>query len=336
MTCCVQLIPHANLRYREFQASLGAAELSCLLSSVGIFSEVGVRVLGGATFLTFEVDSLTDAQLRLLFGHSAALMLCVLTPEGLLRPLHRPEVDYLPSDLAEVLKYKGKTSATFTRLMLNVARAASDFAQADRPLTVLDPMCGKGTTAFVALQAGHHAVGLDIDRKDLKEAADYFSNYLQFHRLKHTLDQSSRTAGKDSVPTAVYAFADSREHYSAGDRRTLTLMQGDTATIGELMRKSPADLLVCDLPYGVQHAPQGGPKAEPFLKLLTRALPAWHQALKKGGAMALAFNTLTLKKDALIALTAQAGFTPLTEAPYHDFAHFVEQAVHRDVLVCRK
>ena len=35
-------------------------------------------------------------------------------------------------------------------------------------------------------------------------------------------------------------------------------------------------------------------------------------------------------------LLAEAGFTPLTDAPYDDFEHYVEQAVHRDFVVARK
>ena len=37
----------------------------------------------------------------------------------------------------------------------------------------------------------------------------------------------------------------------------------------------------------------------------------------------------------LLTLLQNAGFTPLTEPPYDDFSHFVEQAVHRDFIVAR-
>ena len=52
-------------------------------------------------------------------------------------------------------------------------------------------------------------------------------------------------------------------------------------------------------------------------------------------AAAISFNTLTLRKDTLLTLLQNAGFTPLTEPPYDDFSHFVEQAVHRDFIVAR-
>lgn len=335
MQFCLQLAPHANIRYRDAQVKLGQAELTCLLCALSLPAETQVTAIGGVPCLTFSANALTPEALALLGTHSTRLMLFECVDGGLLRPLDWPRTAYLPDDLSEILKYKGKTSAAFTHMMMNCARAASDFALAEQPLTVLDPMCGKCTTGFVALQNGMNAVCLDIDRKDLKEAADYFSNYLQFHRLKHRLAQSSRTLQKTPVPIAEYTFSDTKEHFAADDVRTLMLAEGDSGLVGDLLKKRPADLLVCDLPYGVQHAPQNGKKAESFPKLLERILPAWRRALKPGSAAAISFNTLTLRKDALLTLLQNAGFTPLTEPPYDDFSHFVEQAVHRDFIVAR-
>ena len=335
MVFLFQMTPHANIRYREAQVKLGQKELACLLLRLGITAEVSPCTMGGVSFLRFEADALSPQQLSVLSMHSAALLIAEKQGE-LLRPLEKANHQYLPEDLSEVLKYKGKTSAVFTHMMINCALAASNFFDKAEPLTVLDPMCGRGTTCFVALEHGMNAVGVDIDNRDLKECADYFERYMQYHRLKHKLDQSSRTVRKHAVPAAVYTIADTREHFKEGDTRTLSLFLGDTGLTGELMKKSPAHLLVADLPYGVQHAPQDGRRTESFLQVMKRALPQWHAALRRGGALALSFNTLTLKKADLTQLLADAGFTPLTEAPYDDFEHFVEQAVHRDFVVARK
>ena len=334
MTYCFQLLPHANIRYRAALEALGRAELDCLLRAVGLTREIQVTSMGGCAFLTFDSDPLTQEQIAMLFRHSAGWLLCEREGE-LLRPIDRPAPDYLPADLAEVLKYKGKTSAVFTRMMINCALASSDFFHLQTP-TVLDPVCGKGTTCFTALQGGMNAVGLDCDRRDLKEAADYFSRYLQFHRLKHKLDQGSRTVKKSSVPEAVYTVADTREHYQAGDVRTLAFYLGDTGLTGELMRKHPAHVLVADLPYGVQHAPQDGRRTETLPQLLGRALPAWKQALLPGSAMALSFNILTLPRKKLLSIVEEAGFIPLYDESDRRFEHFVEQAVTRDVVLARR
>lgn len=334
MIYCFQLLPHANIRYRESLASLGRAELECLLNVSGLSCPVTVEAIGGCSFLTFETDALTDRQFSTLSRHSALLLLC--QQEGdYLRPLEKPNEDYLPEDLAEVLKYKGKTSAVFTRMMINCALTASDFMDVPVP-TVLDPMCGKGTTCFVALQAGMNSIGLDCDRKDLKEAADYFSRYLQYHRLKHQLKQGSRSVKGQNMPEAIYTLADTKEHYQAGDTRSLTLLLGDTGLTGAALKKSPAHVLVADLPYGVQHAPQDGRRTESFTQLLRRALISWKDAVRSGGAIALSFNSLTLPRQTLLALVSSAGFVPMEKDCYQHFEHFVEQAVVRDIVIARK
>ena len=115
--------------------------------------------------------------------------------------------------------------------------------------------------------------------------------------------------------------------------RQITFLQTDTRNCGSLLKKHPADALVADLPYGVQHAPQANGKTSSFEDLLVQALPAWRQALAPGRAAALAFNTYTLKRDHLASLAEGAGFQIPDSPLYSDFSHWVEQAVNRDVLV---
>ena len=147
MNYCFQLLPHANIRYQESLNLLGTAELSCILKALHIESEVQLRTIGGAPFLYFEAPELTAVQLAECAKHSAVHFLCT-EENGLLRPIDTPRGDYLPRDLAEVLKYKGKTSAVFTHMMINLALSVTS-GKGDKPLTVLDPLCGRGTTCFV-------------------------------------------------------------------------------------------------------------------------------------------------------------------------------------------
>lgn len=329
-----QLLPHANLHYRACQTQLGSAELGSMLQAMNLHGEVEPCNLGGADFLSVDTEEITRDQLDVLSRHSALLMMC--TQEGeLLRPLAFNKTDYLPRDLAEVLKYKGKTSATFTRMMINMACAASGKLESKTPVTVLDPMCGRGTTLYCALEMGMNGVGVEVDRRDLQEAANYFERYCTMHRLKHSLKQGSETCGRAAIPWAAYTLADTKEHYAAGDTRQMRLYQGDTALAPDLVKKQRADILVADLPYGIQHAPQDGRKPESFIGLMKRALPAWKKALKADGAIALSFNTLTLKREKLTELVTEAGFLPMEEKPYGPIPHFVEQAVTRDVLIAR-
>ena len=220
--------------------------------------------------------------------------------------------------------------------MLNCALTASSFFPVKGPLTVLDPMCGKGTSLYCALRAGFNATGIEIDKKDWKEAGDYFSRYLQLHKYKHKKKAASLTLSKgQSAPETQFTFADTPEHYGNGQEMTLRLIQGDARRAGEMLKARSAHLIVCDLPYGVQHAPQQGQKPLSLTGLLNQTLPGLKKALKPGGAAAFSFNTYTLSRQTLLKLLEEAGFTPVTQAPYDDFEHWVEQAVNRDLIIAR-
>ena len=332
MQYCFQLFPHPNFHYREALGKLGSAELACMMLALGYPTAIARETIGGAVFLSFDCPVLPPKTLSLLASHSSLLLLCSREGE-LLRPLPVAREDYLPRELAEVLKYKGKTSAAFTRMLINCARAAAGLVDAPSPITVLDPMCGRGTTAFCALEMGLNAVGMDTDRKSLQEAMSYLSRYCALRHVKHALRQGSETCGREAVPSAQYTLADTKAHFAAGDTRTLRFFQADAGLAGMLMRRCRADVLVADLPYGVQHAPMAGKRPEGFEQLMRRVLPSWRQALKPGGAMAVSFNTLTLPRDTLAALVQAAGFHVMDAYPYGPMEHFVEQAVSRDVII---
>ena len=330
------LWPHANTRYVASLRKLAHQELHCMLKSCGIPAEISWIDLGGAPWLHVSCTSLPTSALHLISGHSSIYMGATLE-NGLLRPLDYKTPDYLPPDMAEVLKYKGKTNAAFTGLMLNCALCASAFVQSKEPLFIMDPMCGKATSLFCALTRGHNAIGVEMDGKDVQEAGSFISRYLQLHRIKHKISQGSLTLpGGKSAPYTAWQLADTNEHYQAGDTRSLKLIQGDTTHCSAMLKKQSIHLMIADLPYGVQHAPRQDQRLDGFQSLLRKALPGWHQILMPGGAIALSFNTYTLKKADLASELQKAGFHVLTESPFDDFDHWVEQAVQRDLLVAVK
>ena len=330
MVYSFELIKHANIHYRESLPSLARCELFAMLFSLGIECGIELEYMGGSRFLTFECRELTGHELSFLSGHSSVVFMAE-KKNGLLSPLSAVSPAYLPDDLPEVLKYKGKTGVTFTRMMINTAASLSAFSGLEKPLTFFDPLCGRGTACFCAMISGMNAVGLDIDRKDVREASDYFSRYLRLYRLKHEMLSRSETYGKQSIPVTCFRYAAKKESYQSGDIRTLTLACADTAASPALFRKEKAHIIAADLPYGIQHAPQSGTKPESLLRFLFRTLPAWKQSLYPGGSLALSFNTLTLSaeqvKDALI----HSGFVLLKNDMFNHLRHDVEHAVIRDV-----
>ena len=331
MVYSFELLRHANIRYRESLSVLSCCELFAMLFSLGVSCDVRTETMGGSRFITFECRELSPDEISFLSGHSSVVFLTE-NRSGLLRPLPVTCSAYLPDDLPEVLKYKGKTSATFTRMMINTAAALSSSRIPDRPLFFFDPVCGKGTGCFCAVSAGMNAVGIDVDRKDIREAADYFSRYMKFHRLKHEEKSRSETFRGHSLPLTEFIFADSKKHYQTGDTRTLTLACADTSESPALFRRSCADIIVADLPYGVQHAPQSGTKPEPLPGFLRRVLPVWKSVLRPGGAIALSFNTLTLPSREVLDALAASGFRLPNNEFFYSLRHEVEQAVVRDVV----
>ena len=333
MVYSFELLKHANIRYREFLPVLAQCELFSMLSRLGISCDFHLEELGGSRFLSFECRRLSDGELSYLSGHSSVVFMAE-NDGGLLRPLPVSGGAYLPEDLPEVLKYKGKTSASFSRMMINTAAALSVFR--DTPLTFFDPLCGKATGCFCALTAGMNAAGLDLDQKDIREASDYFSRYLKYHRLKHGEERRSETFGRQAVPVTEFTFADEKEHYRSGDVRRLTLACADTSASPALFRKDQPHIIAADLPYGIQHAPQSGAKPEPLPRFLGRALPVWKRILKPGGVIALSFNTLTLPSQDVRSALADAGFRLPENEVYSGRCHEVEHAVVRDVVFALK
>ncbi len=69
--------------------------------------------------------------------------------------------------MQSVLKYKGKTNEVFTSALLHIALLSGEFWNQEK-ISVLDPMCGRGTTLFSALTFGYIAHGIEIDEADVK------------------------------------------------------------------------------------------------------------------------------------------------------------------------
>lgn len=241
---------------------------------------------------------------------------------------------HLGSDLPAILKYKGKTNESFLQLLINIALYSGGFAhKADQVLELLDPMCSRATSLFIAANYAWNSCGLDIDQNDLSEAERFLKRYFEYHRMKHEYSKESRTIPQ-SKPIVVsnFKFSPNPDAYRRGNVNSLRLARADAAQARELFGKEKFHIIVCDLPYGVQHAASGA-KLD---VLLERALPRWREALKKGGCVALSFNSNTMKRSKILDMMDAAGLEAKRGGVYEDFSHWVEQAVTRDIAVARR
>ena len=187
------LYPHQNVRYRQSMRLLAEQELLMTLRALGHECDVKLEDMGGAAFLRFEAENLTERDIRMLSQLASVYMMFECVNGGLV-PMESLHPEYVGEDLPALLKYKGKTNEMFTDTMLTMALASSGFIGAhDTDLTVCDPMAGRGTTLMLALRRGYHGVGIEIGKADVKEACDYMTRYLEFHRIKHKKSESSLT-----------------------------------------------------------------------------------------------------------------------------------------------
>lgn len=329
--------PHANVRYRQSLEKLALNELACLLAAWRM-EDTSPRVeqVAGEPFLVFETEQMTEEAWRAISRHSAVCFAARMEGEALF-PLERAASGPLPDELPHVLKYKGKTNADFTYMMLHCARAASAFARSQEKMRVLDPMCGKATTLMCALCEGGDAVGIDMDHKALQEADSYFTRALKLHRVKHKRSQQSRTLpGGGSAQATAFTVAPDAQALKEGRTQSLELIHGDAARAAEMVKPGSIHLIVSDLPYGVQHAPRENGGMSSLARLLHRVTPGCAKVLKKGGALAFSFNLNTLRRKEVEQALEAAGLEVQREGPYADFSHWVEQAVDRDVVIAVK
>ena len=329
--------PSANRVYAEASVGLTVAELGVLARTrlAGRLGEAEAVEIAGVPYLAFDGDP-TDADLALVGDVSTAMAL--FEREGdLLRPLVLPRRDRFDDDLLTILKYPGKTNELFTKLLLNVT-VWSGVAVEGRPLTVLDPMCGRGTTLNQVLMNGWHAAGLDLDARDFEAYAAFLRTWLQDKRLKHTAETTPLR--RDGVKLGRRFHAEvglSKEDWKAGHVLTVDYVNTDTLHTRAVHRAASVDAVVVDAPYGVQHGSRAGGRLDRSpLDLLRLAVPVWAEVLRPGGAMGIAWNTRVAGRDEALAVLADAGLEPLDDGPYRDLGHRVDRAIQRDVLVARR
>ena len=324
------LWPHANVRYQTETVRLARAELELILARVAPEAVAAEAPEIGMPALALETPALLpESAVAALRRHSLLYGLLEQRADGALLPVCGRAAARLGVDLAGILKYKGKTNEIFLQLLINAALYAGDFwnRQAEK-LNFYDPMCGRATALFEAVNRGWNAVGTDIDRNDLAEAERFFKRYLEYHRVKHAVEKGSLTIrGEKPAPETTFRFSGEAAAFRAGDVQTLRLVCTDARQARDALGKGRFQLIAGDLPYGVQH------KSGSVERLLEQALPAWRETLQPGGAIALSFNCQTLKTARVRALMEAADLVPMAGGPWDGFEHWVEQAVTRDLAV---
>jgi hypothetical protein len=331
----ILLAPSANRVYASEADRLVAAELKIMLGADDHPPIESVRI-AGIGYLALATECLDEHACATL-GRLSGCYATFHREHDRLRPIEIIRPDLFDDDLVTIPKYPGKTNEQFTRLLINVT-LASMRRPSSGPMSILDPLCGRGTVLSTAMMLGCNAAGVEVEAKAVEGYAAYLRSYLRRKRLKHNLEVNPvRREGKiigKRLEAAV--IPNGRERPIA-----LTVFSGDTRQSGALFGKRRFEAVVTDAPYGVVHGSRTdvsgvGGRDRSAAGLISEALPVWTMQLKPGGALGLSFNAIGLRRERLLDLVAAAGLQPLDSGPYRDFEHRVDSSIRRDIVVALK
>ncbi len=332
MKLALKITPQRSTQYTNMTATLALPEL--LASPLNRYiREVTSTTLAGQGYLLATVD-----EQLLIEPYALTILSCLgATSEAyeyfdqigsvrgpLLRPIEPHFTPFVPVEMAETRRYKGKTNEIFTRVLLNVASFAGAFSeQYTERLRILDPLAGGGTTLFLALANGYDAFGIELERQGVETTAVFVKQYLSNEHVPYKeRDERGRKAGRR------YQF----EIGPKGQTRTLVLAHGEAREADLHLREVPGGshmhAIVADLPYGIQHFGE-------ISALLNQTLPVWERLLLPGGTIALAWNATRIEREAMIELVEHSTHLHIrNDPPYTQFAHAVDRVIKkRDILV---
>jgi hypothetical protein len=334
-----------NRVYSQSLDTVAAAELRWvtdgLLPTEDRLTGIERTPFGRAVGLAFT-SSADEAGLTAIVAQlSCALALFGRSPgEGsMLTPIPLTEQLVYGTELATTQRYRGKTNERLTRAMLNLALSASGLSVGGpwpSTPTVLDPMCGRGTTLNWALAYGCNAIGIEPNAPSLKHHDTFLTTWARQQRLPHK-HQGFRSNNAERRHTVV-DIAPTRAALKAGEGQRIETFAADGGDTTLRIMKGSVDGIVADLPYGVQHRSDSA-RFDPTdtADLVARLAPAWRRWLRRDGAVCLAWNTRRASRPDLTAALVDAGFTvPDLLDPEQtgcSMAHRVDSTINRDVVV---
>lgn len=337
MKHAILLKPNNNIPYFEEMKKMCIYETEIMFSKLGIeYKDMVVKSIGQAYYLCFETEVTLDDYYKdmekLSFYYTYFEM-----KDDLFKPVDIQANHYFGEDLSNRLKYSGKTNEAFTRMVINLAVYSSKFYMLDE-LNVFDPVCGRGTTLFEAMIQGHHAYGAELNKKSVSEMGQYFQRYLKEGKYKHQVVRGRAMADKKVFGETFEAYiGQSKDEVKKKSGKTLKVMRGDTTESHKFFKKQSMHVIVGDLPYGVQHMSHNDESHSRSLDdLLKSSFKSWYHLLKKGGAVALSWNTYTNTRQELKEMLEGCGYLVIDQEAYLDFEHRVSQAINRDVIVAIK
>ena len=312
--------------------AIAAAELDVILTHCLMASETKISPVeeGRTSFLDFDFDGERDALVEQLGRLSATAAAFAVHAPSSLEPLPLREQLEFGTEVVTAQRYRGKTSERLTRLMLNVASAA-DTSKAVDDRSVLDPMCGRGTTLNWALLYGARATGLDLDRRALDDYATFLEQWAKINRYPHKM----RRYKKQNTECRHFDFTVAANRAVLAGKTVPDIRTFHAPAHSGAVAVGRHAMIVSDLPYGIQHQARSDSnrKPTPIGDLVENVAALWPSQIRTGGSVALSWNTKTLRASDLSALLERAGFDTVET---RGFEHQVDRSISRDVLLARR
>lgn len=337
--------PGHNRVYFEASKALSRSELTLALRHLGHESpEIKGEELGMVFYQTFTLPQpLSERELQILSALSFSYAIFELEEhEGAccLLPVTAPNPMYMDGSISSILKYSGKTNELFTRLMINLG-LFSIKAEAEG-IRILDPVAGKGTTLFEALALGYDAYGIELYEKSVSESYTFLKKHLELAKFKHqtSTEQINMQEKGLSAHRSTIELAHNKAEMKSGAVRHWEMVCGNSMYADRYYKKNSFNLIVGDLPYGIQHGNVGaktkGSATRSPKELIALCAEPWFKVLKSGGALVLSWNSFVCPRRQLSELLESIGYLVKSEEIYESFEHRVDQAIKRDLLVAVK
>ena len=336
--------PGHNRVYFETSLKLSISEFNIVARKLSTeFEDVQQQKVCGVDYLTFRTgNELTQTDIKVISDLSffyALFKIESIHQEVYLKPINKVKENFVDESISAMLKYTGKTNEIFTRMMINVAFYSQNN---NDNIRLLDPIAGKGTTLYEGLIKGYNVYGIEIGSNVVNESYHFVKRFLE--TTKYKFDYSSiKISGPNKSFSALrhtFETAKTKDDFKRKNTRTIELIAGNSLYANKYYKKNYFDIIVGDLPYGVQHGNVTNEKQSSLTRnpteLLNSCLPAWLEILKPNGSIVLAWNSNILSRKKMEQLFAEQGFSVKNDEDYLQFEHRVDQSIVRDIIVAQK
>lgn len=217
-------------------------------------------------------------------------------------------------------KFKGKTNERLTQLLINVGLSELPNTHPTQ-IKLLDPMCGRATTLLWAMRYGINSIGIEPDKKAQEDIKRNVKKWTKIHRQKHKFHDGWMVPDKKKRSGQFLDFV--------AEDVSMRVINGDARNTDKLIKKDKFDLIISDLPYGVQHFSSDNMRNP--IDVIRQCIEPWKSVLKKKGVIVLAYNRNNPKRKEIVNAFEESGMQVMS----FEAGHRMSESIVRDVIIVK-